>query len=485
MKSTTLRRAAVWCNFLMFGGLFCSSVVALASAPEIDDEPAIRVFPVHERIGRTTESVDRAICDGASLFSVKFNVVDGAGRPKATGDSKPTPRLASGDHFARIAGPDASACSSCHNEPTVGGSGDFSANAFVGAHFTDPPTRDTSAAVTNERNTVTTFGSGLIEIAATEMTRELQSLRKNGLDEARRRRASVEIRLRAKGVSFGSIRAHPSGYIDYRGLDGIDHDLIVKPFGIKGIAISLREFTVAALNQHHGIQAVERFGWERTGVKDFDGDGVTNEFSQGQVTALTLFQAQLPPPRQQWSSAPTERHREKRGEALFGRIGCASCHRSLTIDMPVFEEPNAFNRPGTLSKGDVDQTIRLDLARLVDRTAEGAYILRAFTDLKRHDMCDDEVNFFCNEQLKQDNVGLELFMTQKLWDVATSAPYGHQGNCSTLTQVILGHGGESRAARDAYVALPKPDRKAVLAFLNTLGRGANAMAECRTKVAAR
>ena len=46
---------------------------------------------------------------------------------------------------------------------------------------------------------------------------------------------------------------------------GVNSDLVIKPFGVKGVAVSLREFTSFALNQHHGIQANERFGWARTG----------------------------------------------------------------------------------------------------------------------------------------------------------------------------------------------------------------------------
>ncbi|MEM7674463.1 MAG: di-heme oxidoredictase family protein [Myxococcota bacterium] len=436
----------------------------------IDDDPAITVFPDHTSIAKSDAALAQALRDGRALFQAKFNIVDGAGRPFATGDSKPTPRLAPGAHFSRIAGPDAAACSGCHNDPVVGGSGDSAANVFVGAHFTDPPTRDASPNVTNERNTVSMQGSGLIERVAAEMTGVLQALRDEGQAKAQETQKVIDIDLVAKGVSFGSIRAHPNGYIDYRKLEGVDHDLIIKPFGIRGVAISLREFTVAALNQHHGMQAVERFGWERTGVVDFDRDGVEEEFSLGQVTALTLFQADLAPPRPKSASIAKVRRQERRGQELFGEVGCTDCHRSLPLEDPVFREPNLYNRPGTLSAHDTDQVVALDLSHHAERTRDGRYVVHAFTDLKRHDMCDNEVRFFCNERLRQDNVPLELFMTQKLWDLATSAPYGHRGDCSTLSQVIVGHGGEARQARDAYLDLPRKDRRAILSYLKTLGR---------------
>jgi CxxC motif-containing protein (DUF1111 family) len=44
----------------------------------------------------------------------------------------------------------------------------------------------------------------------------------------------------------------------------------------------------------------------------------------------------------------------------------------------------------------------------------------------------------------------------------------HDGRARNLTEAILWHGGEAQAARDAFAALSKDDRDAVLAFLNSL-----------------
>jgi cytochrome c peroxidase len=441
-------------------------------AQEHWDDRAIKVFPSHDEIGPDIASIKKAIEDGRTLFRTRFNTRDGAGRPMATGDSKPTSRLRIvANPFDRVGGPDASACSSCHNQPKIGGSGDSAANVFVGAHFADPPTPSTAPRDTNERNTVGLFGSGVIEIIAREMTEALHEQRANALEMAKRSDSSVNVKLRAKGVDFGVIAVFPDGYIDYRGIEGLDYDLVVKPFGIKGIVISLREFTIGALNQHHGIQAMERFGWERTGMKDFDEDGVDDEFSIGQVTALTIFQASLPPPRQKWSENAELLAKEKRGGELFGSFGCASCHiPAIVLNSSIFFEPNKFNRPGALTPQYTANTIALNLESNLNMDDRGRYIARAFTDLKRHRMCDREVRFLCNEMRKQDNVGLELFMTQKLWDLATSGPYCHRGDCTTLGEAILVHGGEGRASRDAFVMAPMEDKRALIAYLNTLGR---------------
>jgi hypothetical protein len=61
-----------------------------------------------------------------------------------------------------------------------------------------------------------------------------------------------------------------------------------------------------------------------------------------------------------------------------------------------------------------------------------------------------------------------VFLTRKLWDAGNSAPYGHRGDLTTLTQAILAHGGEGRVSRDAFAALSKDDRDEVVEFLKSL-----------------
>ena len=87
------------------------------------------------------------IAEGERLFRAKFTRLDGAGRPMATQANVPTKaRRPAESLFVRTSGPDASACVSCHAEPSPGGAGDFTVNAFVSEGFTsaefdslDPP----------------------------------------------------------------------------------------------------------------------------------------------------------------------------------------------------------------------------------------------------------------------------------------------------------------------------------------------------------
>ena len=60
------------------------------------------------------------------------------------------------------------------------------------------------------------------------------------------------------------------------------------------------------------------------------------------------------------------------------------------------------------------------------------------------------------------------FLTRKLWDAGNSAPYGHRGDLTTLSEAIHYHAGEARAVRDAFLAQSADDQAAVIEFLKTL-----------------
>jgi hypothetical protein len=79
---------------------------------------------------------------------------------------------------------------------------------------------------------------------------------------------------------------------------------------------SVREFTDNAMDHHRGMQAVERFGrghMDSHGnvidTDDFDGDGVPDELTVGDIAAITIHQvaentpAQVIPPEPQRQAA--------------------------------------------------------------------------------------------------------------------------------------------------------------------------------------
>jgi CxxC motif-containing protein (DUF1111 family) len=73
-----------------------------------------------------------------------------------------------------------------------------------------------------------------------------------------------------------------------------------------------------------------------------------------------------------------------------------------------------------------------------------------------------------NELLSQRFVERNVFMTSELWGIASTAPYGHRGNLTTLSEVISAHGGEGRQSRDDWMQLSEPDKNDLIAYLKTL-----------------
>ena len=318
------------------------------------------------------------------------------------------------------------------------------------------------------------MGSGLVELLAREMTSDLRRQRDQGLRRARAEGRELEVRLSTKGVSFGHLTVFPDGSVDHAALDGVDPDLIIRPFGHKGVMTSLRQFTVNALNHHHGMQAVERFGPRWTDDPDFDQDGFRTEITEGDVSALVAWQASRPPPTQKQPDDPAWAGAAERGSAFFDRIGCAACHiRALPLERLTFDDPGPLDMAGTLRTGEVTDKAMYDLRLLawhdrLERDEHGAYLIPLFADLKRHKMTDQTVDSFGNELLSQRFVERDVFQTTELWGVGSTSPYGHRGDMTTLDDAIRAHGGEARSSRDAYVEATADERSGVIAFLKTL-----------------
>lgn len=412
---------------------------------------------------------------GEHLFAAKFTSLDGAGRPDATGAIVPTKvRRQSHLAFQRLAGPDANACASCHNEPVVGGAGSFTANVFVSEGFESADFDTIDPQFSNERNTNALQGAGLIELLAREMTTELRAQRSAALKAARSSGEPETVSLTTKDVSFGSITAYPDGTLDVSELDGVDDDLTIRPFSQKGVIVSLRQFTVNAMNHHHGIQPTERFGPMWTGTDDFDADGHAAEMSAGQISALVAWQATLPAPTRKSDLPDVWKNASAKGESTFEDIGCATCHRpSLPLDSLVFHDPGPFDTAGTLRQSDLEHPLALDLATLdwvqaLPKDDKGRVLVPLFGDLKRHRIADAQTDTFGNELLAQRFVARDVFITAELWGIGSTAPYGHRGDLTTLDEAILAHGGAAKASRDAYADLAESERQSIIAFLRSL-----------------
>ncbi|EIJ33633.1 di-heme oxidoredictase family protein [Thiothrix nivea] len=120
------------------------------------------------------------------------------------------------------------------------------------------------------------------------------------------------------------------------------------------------------------------------------------------------------------------------GQKLFHQVGCAACHT------PTF--PSLANQPH-----------------------------QPYTDLLLHDMgaglADNRPEFAAS--------GSE-WRTPPLWGIGLTAKVNghtrflHDGRARNLLEAILWHGGESESTKQAVLAMNKPEREALLRFLNSL-----------------
>ena len=482
MKQLSARGKSIVFTLAILAGAMlaaCHNATAeLPSAPRIGDVATLDGHTSQDDIENGSLTLDQIVERGEFLFTTSFNTLDGAGRPETTDVSPDNfrPPRTFPDNFNRISGPDANACSSCHSIPHLGGGGDNATNVFVladGFHFVnfdrgegDGFEAQTLKTVGNERTSLGLFGSGYIELLAREMTEDLHAVRDDARKRARDTGAPVSLPLTTKGVDFGTITASPDGVLDTTHVEGVDPDLVIRPFMQKGTIVSLREFAVKAMNQHFGMQASERFG----DAVDHDGDGMADELSRGDLSALVIFQAMLPPPGRVLPDHPEARAAAERGEALFTTLECSTCHiPELPLHNPVFTEPNPFNPTGKLQVFEVSNAYSAPLpdggeAAALRSGPDDVIMVPVFTDLKRHDMGD----ILNNEAREEEAVPTDQWLTRKLWGFANEPPYLHHGRATLISEAILAHGGEAQKSRDSFASLPPGDQAAVVEFLKTL-----------------
>jgi hypothetical protein len=475
------------------------------SRSQIGREVAI---PRHLQDGEEYQiTIPQLIAFGEKLFTAKWTVQEGQGRPntKGTGPapplSNPSEPLVFPRNFNRISGPDSNSCSGCHNEPVIGGGGDRATEVFVLGQrfdfvtFNRSDTSFTEGAfdergepvalqnVANERRTIGMNGSGFIEMLARQMTGDLQTIRNATVPGTRQA-------LITKGVSFGTLSRRLDGTWDTSGIQGLPApslgsadaghapSLIIMPFHQAGAAISLRQFTNNAFPQHHGMQPEERVG---IGV-DEDGDGFRYELTRADITAVTVYQATLPVPGRVIPDDPEVQEAVHTGEQRFSQIGCASCHimKLPLVDKGWFyTEPNPFNPSGNLRVGDAP-TLVVDLTSenlpgpRLQPDAHGIVWVPAFTDLKLHDITTGAGDPNA-EPLDQNQpagtpkffAGNTKFITRKLWGAGNSGPYMHHGKFTTMREAILAHSGEALNSRQSFEALSAYDRDCIIEYLKS------------------
>lgn len=202
-------------------------------------------------------------------------------------------------------------------------------------------------------------------------------------------------------------------------------------FGRKASVSSLIQQTATAFQQDMGI------------TNDFlpdepstIGDTVSDPEIMGAVIMdIVVFMRLLsPPPRGEITEEV------KMGEALFNKIGCASCHvptmRTGPSPIPALNEVDAH----------------------------------VYSDFLLHDMGEE----LADNRPDGDATGAE-WRTPPLWGTRLVAEFLggtpfflHDGRATTLEGAIRPHGGEAQQAKEAFFGLSEAEQQAIIAFLESL-----------------
>ena len=417
--------------------------------------------------------LEEIIEHGEFLFKVSFNELDGLGRPETSGTTKTRPRRESPQNFNRISGPDANACVACHNLPRIGGGGDNSNNVFGLASDIDFATLEGSVGseddsssvldITNERNTIGVFGSGLVELLSREITSDLLNIVEKSKKLSIDKNKVIKADLESKGINYGYIEVHPNGFVDRSNVDGIDSDLVLRPFIQKGVIGTLRDFSNISMNHHHGMQSEELAGLN----SDLDRDGIVNELTEGDITAVTIFQATLDFPDNIFSENEEIKSAQLKGKEIFNNIGCASCHMpTLPLKSLMFVEPGPLNTEISTTIVESKKTLVVNLEDYVsklDKDKDGNYLIPIWSDLKRHDMGSK----LDNERPLQKGVPTNYWLTKKLWGFYSEPPFLHHGRANLLNDVIEMHQGDAKISSDAYFELDSSEQQYLIEFLKS------------------
>lgn len=400
---------------------------------------------------------------GLELFSTPFNRFDGYGDGlvDASDPVSPGGRPVTSAGWLRANGLDAQSCVECHNIVSnlmipprlgVGGAGGIAATSFPRLTHCDIADSDASGLAENNGRMVnppSLFGSGGVELVAKEMTADLQAQLATA-----RANPGLDVELGTREVRFGTVRfIEALQDFDTSRVVGIDPDLVVRPFGRKGEFATLREAAIATFEFHFGMQPAEVVGRDL----DPDGDRVVNEVVPGELSAIHIYLASLEQPRQMDRTKPAV----QRGRQYFLQAGCAVCHvpsihtRSTLLTLSYPEVP-------TDPSQNVYMTIDLEHGSAgFQADGQGGLFVPMYSDLKRHDMGPDLA------ETSGDPLDA-YFLTARLWGVAGTAPYLHDGRAMTLREAVEMHGGEAAPSAAAFAAFPAQAQQDLLIFLRSL-----------------
>jgi CxxC motif-containing protein (DUF1111 family) len=212
-------------------------------------------------------------------------------------------------------------------------------------------------------------------------------------------------------------------------------------FGHKAGQPSIREQAASAFSGDIGISTtIHPDGWgecsETQAACRAAPDGGAPEADDMVLDLVTFYSRNLAVPARRDAGDP----QVLEGKRVFYGAGCAACHHPKFVT-----------------------------DRLVDRPEQSFQLIWPYTDLLLHDMGEG----LADDRPEARASGRE-WRTAPLWgiglteEVTGQASFLHDGRARTLMEAVLWHGGEAQASRDSVAQLPKPERDALIRFLESL-----------------
>lgn len=226
-----------------------------------------------------------------------------------------------------------------------------------------------------------------------------------------------------------------SGQVQYV-WDVVKNQLSVGRFGHKCERPSVEQQVAEALSQDIGITN-KLFPQENcVNQSQYYDDGLHPEITDSLLNALVYYMRTIAVPARRNVTDPTV----MRGEQLFKEAKCAGCHRPTVVT-----------------------DVNVILPQVSNQT------IHPYTDLLLHDLgpglADGRAVY---------NASGSEWRTCPLWGIGLTqvvtgqTAFLHDGRATTLEQAILWHAGQASYSKTFFTNLPKSDRDAVIAFLNSL-----------------
>ena len=167
-----------------------------------------------------------------------------------------------------------------------------------------------------------------------------------------------------------------------------------------------------------------------------DTDDRGYEIDQEGLDLVTFYSRNLAVPARRNADDP----QVLRGKEIFYTTGCTACHTPAYVTH-----------------------------RLKDQPEQSFQLIWPYSDLLLHDMGEG----LADHRPESRATGME-WRTPPLWGIGLTEQVSghtyflHDGRARNLLEAILWHGGEAQDRRDAVIHMPKADRDALLAFLESL-----------------